>query len=245
MTKFGFLANWALLTLLPALGVLIVMGICAMTAKPQKSRGRVSRPNLVAPVVFGFFGFGLALLGILAAATTGIEDLALEGTVFEEGAAVAVIYGVVLAGLGAAAYWFPKVSGRKLPELPLAGLALLGAAGAAAASVPYLIAGFLDQPASSAIWDNDGPGELLNALAAAGHGAFGVTALAFAGLVARSWRSGDVSGDDPWGGQTLEWATTSPAPVDNFATTPTVMSPEPLLDLQAHPDFAAQGAERS
>jgi heme/copper-type cytochrome/quinol oxidase subunit 1 len=245
MTKFGFLANWALLTLLPALGVLIVMGICAMTAKPQKSRGRVSRPNLVAPVLFGFFGVGLALLGILAAATTGIEDLALEGTVFEEGAAVAVIYGVVLAGLGAAAYWFPKVSGRKLPELPLAGLALLGAAGAAAASVPYLIAGFLDQPASSAIWDNDGPGELLNALAAAGHGAFGVTALAFAGLVARSWRSGDVSGDDPWGGQTLEWATTSPAPVDNFATTPTVMSPEPLLDLQAHPDFAAQGAERS
>jgi heme/copper-type cytochrome/quinol oxidase subunit 1 len=245
MTKFGFLANWALLTLLPALGVLIVMGICAMTAKPQKSRGRVSRPNLVAPVLFGFFGVGLALLGILAAATTGIEDLALEGTVFEEGAAVAVIYGVVLAGLGAAAYWFPKVSGRKLPELPLAGLALLGAAGAAAASVPYLIAGFIDQPASSAIWDNDGPGELLNALAAAGHGAFGVTALAFAGLVARSWRSGDVSGDDPWGGQTLEWATTSPAPVDNFATTPTVMSPEPLLDLQAHPDFAAQGAERS
>jgi heme/copper-type cytochrome/quinol oxidase subunit 1 len=245
MTKFGFLANWALLTLLPALGVLIVMGICAMTAKPQKSRGRVSRPNLVAPVVFGFFGFGLALLGILAAATTGIEDLALEGTVFEEGAAVAVVYGVVLAGLGAAAYWFPKVSGRKLPELPLAGLALLGAAGAAAASVPYLIAGFLDQPASSAIWDNDGPGELLNALVAAGHGAFAVTALAFAGLVARSWRSGDVAGDDPWGGQTLEWATTSPAPVDNFATTPTVMSPEPLLDLQAHPDFAAQGAEQS
>jgi heme/copper-type cytochrome/quinol oxidase subunit 1 len=245
MTKFGFLANWALLTLLPALGVLIVMGICAMTAKPQKSRGRVSRPNLVAPVVFGFFGFGLALLGILAAATTGIEDLALEGTVFEEGAAVAVIYGVVLAGLGAAAYWFPKVSGRKLPELPLAGLALLGAAGAAAASVPYLIAGFLDQPASSAIWDNDGPGELLNALVAAGHGAFAVTALAFAGLVARSWRSGDVAGDDPWGGQTLEWATTSPAPVDNFATTPTVMSPEPLLDLQARPDFAAQEAERS
>ena len=30
------------------------------------------------------------------------------------------------------------------------------------ASAPYLIAGFLDQPAESPTWTNDGPGELLN-----------------------------------------------------------------------------------
>ena len=95
---------------------------------------------------------------MLGAATTGIEDLGLEGTVFEEGAAVATIYGAVLAGLGAVAYWFPKASGRRLPELQLGGLAMLGALGGALASVPYLIAGFLDQPAASAVWDNDGPG---------------------------------------------------------------------------------------
>jgi heme/copper-type cytochrome/quinol oxidase subunit 1 len=241
MTKFGFFANWALLTLLPVLGVLIVMGIGALTATPQRPRGGLpARPNLVSPLLFGFFGLGLAFVGMLAAATTGIEDLALEGTVFEEGATVATIYGAVLAGLGAVAYWFPKVSGRKLADLPLAGLGLLGAAGAAAASVPYLVAGFLDQPASSGMWDNDGPGELLNVLVVVGHGAFALTALAFVGLAARTWRNGDPVGDDPWGGQTLEWATTSPAPVDNFPETPTVMSPEPLLDLQARPDFAAE-----
>ena len=67
--------------------------------------------------------------------------------------------------------------------------------------------------------------------------------LAFAALAARSWRHGDVAGDDPWGGQTLEWATTSPAPAENFTTTPTVMSPEPLLDLKAKPEFATQGSD--
>ena len=187
--------------------------------------------------MFGFFGLGLAVVGMLGAAAMGIEDLGLQGTVFEEGAAMATIYGSVLAGLGAATYWFAKASGRKLPELQVGGLATLGALGGALASVPYLIAGFLDQPAGSASWANDGPGELLNALVVAGHAAVGLTVLAFAGLVAKSWRSGTDAGDDPWSGQTLEWATTSPAPADNFSTTPTVMSPEPLLDLKAKPSF--------
>ena len=68
--------------------------------------------------------------------------------------------------------------------------------------------------------------------------------LAFAALAARAWRRGDIAGDDPWGGQTLEWATTSPPPAENFTATPTVMSPEPLLDLKAKPDFAARTVGR-
>ena len=109
--------------------------------------------------------------------------------------------------------------------------------------MPYLIAGFADQPAASAVWDNDGPGELLNALVAAGHAAVGARpSWRSPASSLKSWRSGDDAGDDPWGGQTLEWATTSPAPDDNFATTPTVMSPEPLLDLKAKPDFADEGS---
>jgi len=236
-TKAGFLAVWGMFTRLPVLGVAIVMGISALVAKPAKAAASTPRPNLNAPFVFGFFGLGLAVVGMLGAAAIGIEDLGLQGTVFEEGAAMATIYGSVLAGLGAATYWFAKASGRKLPELQVGGLATLGALGGALASVPYLIAGFLDQPAASASWANDGPGELLNALVVAGHAAVGLTVLAFAGLVAKSWRSGTDAGDDPWSGQTLEWATMSPAPADNFSTTPTVMSPEPLLDLKAKPSF--------
>ena len=249
-TKLGFAAVWAGFTLLPVLGVVVVMGISALTAKPESRRTAAreptsARPNFNAAFLFGFFGLGLVLLGMLGAATAGIEDLGLAGTVFEEGASVATIYGAVLAGLGACAYWFAKASGRTLPELQLGGLATLGALGGALASVPYLIAGFLDQPAAAATWDNDGPGELFNALVVAGHVAIGLTVLAFFGIVARSWRSGAQAGDDPWGGQTLEWATTSPPPVDNFATTPTVMSAEPLLDLKARPELVDDGSDTS
>jgi heme/copper-type cytochrome/quinol oxidase subunit 1 len=56
--------------------------------------------------------------------------------------------------------------------------------------------------------------------------------LAFIGLVIRSFATGERVGDDPWNGQTLEWATTSPAPANNFADIHIVQSAEPLLDLK-------------
>jgi heme/copper-type cytochrome/quinol oxidase subunit 1 len=60
---------------------------------------------------------------------------------------------------------------------------------------------------------------------------------AFLGLTGASGRA-DAADDNPWDAHTLEWGTPSPAPADNYADTPTVMSPEPLLDLKAAPDFA-------
>ena len=59
-----------------------------------------------------------------------------------------------------------------------------------------------------------------------------LSALAFSLLALRSAAKGAAAGDDPWDGQTLEWATTSPAPADNFADIHIVHSAEPLLDLK-------------
>jgi heme/copper-type cytochrome/quinol oxidase subunit 1 len=44
---------------------------------------------------------------------------------------------------------------------------------------------------------------------------------------------GDPPGDDPFDGQTIEWATTSPAPYDNFLEVPIITSAEPVLDMKA------------
>jgi len=50
--------------------------------------------------------------------------------------------------------------------------------------------------------------------------------------VIRSWYGGEIAGDDPWQGNTLEWATTSPPPPYNFAKVPPVRSFMPLRDLR-------------
>lgn len=232
LTKFGVLLNWAVFTLAAALGILIVIGAVARAARPSGPAGATPRPRLLAPFVFALGGVLFVLLGVVATAVYGIERLDLIGTVFAEGAAVAIVYGSVLAGLGGVALWLPKWSGRRMADGPAAGLALLGALAVLAASVPYLIAGFADQPAGTVVFSYSGPAELWNVLVTVGHGLFGLVLVGFAALALRPGGDDAAPGDDPWDGQTLEWATTSPAPPDNFTTTPVVRSPEPLLDLK-------------
>jgi cytochrome c oxidase subunit I len=50
--------------------------------------------------------------------------------------------------------------------------------------------------------------------------------------VVRSWNTGEIAGDDPWHGNTLEWATTSPPPPYNFERVPPVRSFMPVRDLR-------------
>jgi heme/copper-type cytochrome/quinol oxidase subunit 1 len=68
-----------------------------------------------------------------------------------------------------------------------------------------------------------------------------LTVLAFVGLALQSAARGESAGDDPYDAHTLEWATTSPAPLDNFVDLPIVNSAEPLLDLKG-PDPEGSGA---
>jgi heme/copper-type cytochrome/quinol oxidase subunit 1 len=248
--KIADVITFGVLVLLPLLGVLAVLAIGAFAAKPEKRGAKALKPNLIAPFGLAFAGVQFILLGIAASALNSIDDLGLQGTVFEEGATVAVVYGAVAVGMGAVAYWIPKVTGRALPTKAVAGLAPLALGAAALGSIPYFVAGFADQPGSAAVYSNDGPGEFLNTLAAAGHALMFLVVLLFAGLVipaflglAGASGGADAAGDNPWEAHTLEWGTPSPVPADNYADTPTVMSPEPLLDLKAAPDFAT--ADRS
>jgi len=236
--KLQDMVPYAFFNLLPILGVLAVMGVATLTLLPALKARSLA---IGAPLLFGVGAVGMLTLGAVAHAFSPITDLHLAGTVYEEGEFTFVAYGIVLAALGGVAYWGPKLWGRNLPKVPTLLLAL-GATGAAfLASAPYLLSGFNDQPglfgatdptSIAGGFDHDAAPELLNTITAVGHALMVLTVLGFVLLALRAFTAGDTAGDDPWDGQTLEWATSSPAPSGNFADTPTVASAEPLTDLK-------------
>ncbi len=215
---------FALLNVLPLLGGVVVVLMFLLAA--------AGRPRIQSPMLFGFFGAGMVLVGAAGNAVAHIGDAQLTGTVFEEGAWIYVCYGTVLAMMGGIVYWGPKIWGRSIDDKKALPLALLGVLATILASLPYYIAGFADQPAAGTLFDYSGPSELWNTLVAIGHGLMALTVLAFVGLAIQSFTKGALAGDDPWDAQTLEWATSSPAPGDNFADIHIISSAEPLLDLK-------------
>ena len=224
---------------LPLLGLLIVMGLGALTARAGAANGR---PRITAAFLFSFLGMGMVFVGLVGNLLMAITDLELLGTTAEEGAVLYVVYGSAMAVMGGAAFWAPKLWGRTLPEklvLPLVGLSLLGTV---LASLPLYIAGFLDQaggiPANATdistilSLDYHDSASLWNALSMIGHALMVVAVLAFVLLLLQACTGRrEAAADNPFDAHTIEWSTSSPAPADNFEHVPTVASPSPVFDM--------------
>ena len=54
-------------------------------------------------------------------------------------------------------------------------------------------------------------------------------------------KPGREAGDDPWGGNSLEWATSSPPPEHNFHSLPLIRSERPVFDARRRPTAAGTG----
>jgi heme/copper-type cytochrome/quinol oxidase subunit 1 len=217
--KLSDVVPWAMFNLLPLLGLTIVLLMTLFLAKPVKG----ARPNVTPALAFGFLGLGMVMVGMIGTALFAIEDLGLQGTVFDEGALVYVVYGTVLAALGGMAHWAPKLWGVNLQAAKVLPLAILGLLATVLASLPSYVAGF------------DEPRDIYAILVLVGHVLMALTVLGFIGLLITSVMSSDGGAEaDPYDGQTLEWATASPAPANNFVETPTVMSAEPLADSKSN-----------
>ncbi len=223
--KFQDLVPYTFFNLLPILGAAIVFVVGLVLART----GLGTRPRITPGFAFAFFGFGMVLVGMVGNAVYAIDDLALQGTVFGEATLVYVVYGSVLGVLGGFAHWVPKLRGGTMSLGRVLPLALLGVLATVLATFPYYVAGFLDQPTGLAYDDSDL--QIWNVLVLVGNVLMILTVLGFVGLALRVRPDADAV-DDPWDGQTLEWATTSPAPLGNFAEVPLVGSAEPLLDLK-------------
>ena len=224
--KIADLLPFGLVNVVPLLGLLGVLGLTALTLKTAK-------PMLAAPLPFAVLGLLMILLGAAANVLYGIQDAGLSGTIFEAGSYVAVTFGTVLLAFGAITYWGPKLWGRRIPDKAALPLALLGFVAAALGSLPYMIAGFADQPAGALDgFSYGGPQELWNGITTGAFALMLLVSLAFIGLAVRSFTSGEAAGDDPWDATTLEWATSSPPPVDNFSELVVVNSEYPLADMK-------------
>ena len=226
-------ATWCrtrLFNLLPVLG-----GVHRARCSAPRRCAAAGR-RLIAPLVFGLLG---ALHGVRRhrrpTRCYHVGDAQLAGTVFEEGTWLYVVYGAVLAALGAIAYWGPKLWGRAHPRQAGAAArrcsAFIGHR-ARLVAVPHRrvrrAAGRRRRE-----FDYAGPQNLWNGARRCRSRA-DVASPCWPSSASRCGRSPRVphAGDDPWDGQTLEWATSSPAPDDNFAEVHTVSSAEPLLDLK-------------
>lgn len=142
---------------------------------------------------------------------------------------------IFFAIVGALHYWFPKMTGRMMSEslgrwtfwLLVIGFNLtfviqhfLGLNG-----MPRRVYTYPDLPGFA--W--------MNFVSTSGVFFMAAASLILVWNVVTSLFHGKVAGDNPWKAWTLEWATTSPPPHENFTALPPIHSRRPLWDT-ANPD---------
>jgi cytochrome c oxidase subunit 1 len=190
---------------------------------------------LKTPMLFAIGFLTMFLIGgINGAISASVPvDFALHDTYWVVAHLHYVLFGGSVFGVMAGFYyWFPKMTGRMLNEtvgkvqfvLMFIGFNLtffpmheLGLAG-----MPRRIADY----ASTAGWND------LNLLATIGGFTIAFSMLPLLWNIFVSLRNGQPAGDDPWEGNTLEWATTSPPPAYNFDHLPEIRSERPVFDLR-------------
>ncbi|WP_334144222.1 cbb3-type cytochrome c oxidase subunit I [Rhabdothermincola sp.] len=193
------------------------------------------RPRITTASVGGLLAALVLILAALGSALYVIRPLRLQpndrldlplANAFQTGLLALVVGAVSVGAIAALHFWSPKVTGRLANDGLGKILVLVGFAGSVLAGLPLCVLGFANR------WDRlADAADALYLVSAAGAALLAVAVL-LAGLNVLAASRGPRAEDDPWGGQTLEWATPSPPPTGNFGELPRVESAEPLLDVK-------------
>ncbi len=137
-----------------------------------------------------------------------------------------VIFGAaVFPLLGGMYYWFPKVTGRMYYERWGQASFWLTFVGMNVTFFPMHILGLDGMPRRDYTYSPGLGWTGLNLIETLGAYLLTAGLLIVAGNLIISLFKGEAAGDDPFGGDTLEWSVSSPPPEYNFPVIPTVSSP--------------------
>jgi len=187
-------------------------------ASLYKGAIRLDSPFLYVMAFIFLFSIG-GLTGLVQGALA--TNVHVHGTYFIVAHFHYVMFGgTVFAFIAALHYWFPKMSGRMYHEgrARIAALALF--IGFNTLYFPMFVLGWQGMPRR--YYDYLPHFQPLHVVSTVGSWILATGILLMLYNLLRSLRTGEKAGDNPWGGTTLEWKTSSPPPTENFEKIPEV-----------------------
>jgi cytochrome c oxidase subunit 1 len=146
-----------------------------------------------------------------------------------------IVGGILFTIFAAFYYWFPKMTGRMYHEALARAHFWAFVIGFHLTFDFMHVPGLLGMPRRIYTYEPGRGWDVWNLIVTVGVCFQAAGVLVMVVNLVTSWLVGEQAGDDPWDAWTLEWSTSSPPPVYDFADLPVVGSRRPLWDLK-HPD---------
>jgi cytochrome c oxidase subunit 1 len=191
--------------------------------------------NFKTPLYFGVGFIFMFVIGGISGVMLGSPplDLQMTDTYFVVAHFHYVLFGGAIFGIFAGFYyWWPKMFGHMLSERLGKLHFWLMFIGFNVTFFPMHYLGLIGMPRRVWTYPRGMGFELWNLVATIGALTIAASVAVFFLNALLSRRNGEIPGDDPWDGHTLEWATTSPPPAHNFDKLPVVRSRRPVWDLK-------------